>query len=592
MAVFIELVTEPLEDRFADYLKSHRGRDDRNRTTHAGRAIVRRPMRGIELKEDVYAAIRVVTACGKDVALFDSSTIQGENRNGYSNFMLQSVQESRMEKHQIIETFGEAYVFFFGESPRFLDCQAMLLNTHDFNWRAEWWANYDSAFRGTRLAELGARLYLFYDDVIVEGYLVSCRGVEQSDKPNTVAINFRIFVTNHSNVAFVMPPDNAQFPLRASAQIPQGIDVRSPHSAEELMDPGYLPASEVGNISDIVRQYAADNPELTSYDVNEFARVAHNVFMRPESIDINSREEPVPGLWFGGTDNVKYRSGNPIRSRIADNVDEFTGVLGQGEYNYNQNTESAMRSIIQRKFDIDDLQQRTIYACSCYGADADDPTVLKALGLGPGFGTARKQASFGAYASEVASKGMSGGTAVHTSVGNGFGGKQDPLSSVYGRPEGDTSDLADLPKFREGQGDMKYGYRSPYAGGPGYGVPGFGDTGGSGHGTALGATGDPGHRDPALFSGEGVSGAASAYERFTTPKQDATALTKGGPSVSTGTSGGASVLIGGNPTAFALISVEGTLDPSGEARQEPGFTSLPSFGTVCPSTTGTSYSLP
>ncbi len=551
-------------------------------------------MRGIEIKQDTYAAIRVVTSCGRDIELFDSSTTQGVNRNGYSNFMLQSVQEARSEKHQIIETFGEAYVFFFGESPRFLDCQALLLNTHDFNWRAEWWANYDASFRGTRLAELGARLYLFYDDVIVEGYLISCRGVEQSDKPNTVAINFRIFVTNLSNVAFITPPEYAIFPIRSSAQIPQGVDVRNPDAAEQLLSPDDpYASSEFGNISDIVREWGEQQSLATGKgaDTDEFGRVVHNLFMRPETIDINS-STPVPGLWTGGTDNVTYRTGNPLRGKIAENVDEFTEVLGQGGYAYHQNTESAMKSIIQRKFDIDNLQQRTIYACSCYGADIDDPAILKSLGLGPGFGTSKKQASFGAYASEVASSGRSGGTAAVTSVGNGFGGKQDPLSSVYGRPEGDSKDLASLPKFEEGQGDPTYGYKSPFATGPGFGGAGFGDAGGKGHGSALGETGDPGFKDPSLFTGEGVSDASSAYEKFTTPKQDATALTKGGPSISTGTSGGSNVLVGGNPTAFALISVEGTLDSSGEARQEPGFTSMASYGTQCPAETGPSYSLP
>lgn len=555
---------------------------------------MRRPLRGIEIKEDTYATIRVVTSCGRDVELFDSSTPQGVNRNGYSNFMLQSVQETRMEKHQIIETFGEAYVFFFGEAPRFLDCQAVLLNTHDFNWRAEWWANYDASFRGTRLAELGARLYLFYDDVIVEGYLISCSGSEQADKPNVVMINFRIFVTNHSNVAFIQPSENAMFPVRSSADVPQGVSLYSTTAAEELMEPeDPYASSEFGNISDIIREYAAQYGLEDRAEDLSFARTIHNLFMRPAVIDVNS-SQPVPGLWFGGTDNVTYRTGNPLRGLIAENIDEFTGVLGLSEFNYHQNIESTMKSVIQRTFDIDDLQQRTILACSCYGADLDNPAILNSLGLGPGFGTAKKQASFGAYASDVASRGRSGGTAASTSTGipTGFGGRQDPLSSVYGRPAGDARDLASLPKFEDGQGDLVYGYSSPYAGGPGYGRPGFGDAGGKGHGTALGETGDPGHKDPALFTGQGVANAAAAYEKFTTARQDATALTAGGPGISIGTSGGASVLIGGKPTAFALISVEGTLDPTGEARQVPGFVPVSSLGTQCPSQTGVSYSLP
>lgn len=594
MAVFIELVTEPLERRFEDYLRSHRGRDDKDRTIHAGRSIVRRPLRGIEVKEDIYAAIRVVTACGKDIPLYDSSTPQGENRNGYTNFILQSVQEAREEKHQIIETFGESFIFFFGENPRFLDCQALLINSHDFNWRAEWWANYNASMRGTRLAELGARLYLFYDDVIIEGYLLSCRGAEQADKPYTVAINFRIFVTNYSNVAFILPPENAKYPIRSSASIPEGVDLRSGTAAEDLLEPDDpYASSEFGSISEGIRDYAAREGLPEGVASVTYGRTVQNLYKRPDVIDVNaSTTEGMSGAWVSKTDNIIYRTGNPLRENIANNIDEFTGIFGMAAYPYHQNTVSALKSVMGRKFDVDDLQQRTIYACSCFGADIDDPEVVNSLGLGPGFGTAKKQASFSAYASSVASTGKSGGVPYSTSVGNGFGGRQDPLSSVYGRPDGDSRDLATLNKFQEGQGDPSYGYRSPYADGPGYGELGFGDIGGTGHGTGAGSGGDPGFKDPRLFTGEGIASAQAAYDRFTTPKEDSTALTKGGPGVSRGTSGGASVAVGGLPSAFALVSVEGTLSPAGDARSEPGFSSVPTFGVTCPVPGGTSYSLP
>lgn len=589
MAVFIELVTEPLEKRFEEYMKSHRGRDDKNRTTHAGRYIARRPMRGIEIKEDTVATIRVVTACGKDIELFDSSTYQGLSKTGYSNFLLQSVQEARMEKHQIIETFGEAFVFFFGESPRFMDCQAILLNTHDFNWRAEWWANYDAYFRGTRLAELGARIYLFYDDIIVEGYLMSCSASEQAGQPNQVNIQFRIFVTNYSNISFVEPPENAYFPVRGSATLPANVDpYNTVIGAGGTTGQGY---GSTRTISGGVRQYMEDNG-ITGDAATALEKTIRDLYLRRVGVDTDLAAGGADDPYVGLITDIAYREGGMMREKIAANVDEFTGLTGQGEYAYHQNIESAAKSILRRKLDVDDLQQRAVYACSCYGADIDDPDVINALGLGPGFGTAKKQASFSAYASAVASRGRSGGTAITTSVGNGFGGKQDPLNSVYGRPDGDSKDLATAYKFQEGQGDPTYGYRSPYGDGPGYGGSGFGDAGGTGHGSGAGSTGDPGFKDPSLFTSTGVAAAQSAYDRFMSARQDSTALTKGGPSVSMGTSGGASITVGGNPTAFALVSVQGTLDSSGQARGEPGFSALPSLGIMCPGSLGPSYSLP
>ena len=138
MAVFIELTTAPIEQQFKQVGKSLQGGTGSNR---AGRTTARRPTRGMEVKDDTYATLKVIKSDGKSVALVDSGSAGGANTEGYTNFLLQSVSESRMEKHQIIETFGASYVFFFGESPRFLDVNAQLLNSHDFNWEAEWWAN-------------------------------------------------------------------------------------------------------------------------------------------------------------------------------------------------------------------------------------------------------------------------------------------------------------------------------------------------------------------------------------------------------------------------------------------------------------------
>src|SRR5688572_3607223 len=167
MAIFIELVT----DAFEEVLNNQTARRSLSgQSSRAGNRVARRPTRGLEIKEDTYAAIKVILSDGGELQLVDSSSRDGGS-SGYSNFILQSVTEVRMEKHQIVETFGAAYIYFFGENPRFLDVQAHIINSHDFNWEAEWWENYEQNFRGTRLVEKGGRLYMFYDDNIVEGYM-------------------------------------------------------------------------------------------------------------------------------------------------------------------------------------------------------------------------------------------------------------------------------------------------------------------------------------------------------------------------------------------------------------------------------------
>jgi len=218
MAVFIELTVADLDRVFQNVLgKSKAG----SRRSGAGEPNVRRPMRGMEIKEDTYATIRVIRADGTELKLFDSSS-EGGTSSRYSNFIIQSVQDARMEKQQIVETFGEPYIYFFGEAPRFIDVNAVLLNSFDFNWRAEWWQNYNDYLRGTRLVEMGARCYLFYDDIIVEGFMVSCQAQEDAQNPLSVQMGFRMFVSNYANISFI---GDDTYPIHDNTVIPEAIKV-------------------------------------------------------------------------------------------------------------------------------------------------------------------------------------------------------------------------------------------------------------------------------------------------------------------------------------------------------------------------------
>jgi len=230
MAIFIELVTDAFEDVFRAQSANHQGGTG-GRSSRAGKTIVRRPVRGIEIKDDTYAYLKVIMANGRELPLLDSSSYTGSNAAGYTNFILQSVSEQRMEKHQIVETFGDSYVFFFGESPRFLDCQAVLINTHDFNWRAEWWHNYEHYLRGTKLVELGARCYMFWDDNVVEGYMLMAAANEVSEQPYTVSLQFRFFVTKYQNISL---NNVEQFPVRSSVFLPAGVELTQADAFDKL----------------------------------------------------------------------------------------------------------------------------------------------------------------------------------------------------------------------------------------------------------------------------------------------------------------------------------------------------------------------
>jgi len=209
MTVFIEATTDA-------YAVQRQQASEDYRTQFQSSASVRRPTRGYILKEQTYAIIRVMKADGTFLPIIDAAgeqIVQEENKaytTFYSNFFVQSIQEQRQEKQQIIDTFGDSYIFFFGESPRMLTVNGMLLNTADFNWRAEWWENYDKFFRGTKLVEMGARLYLIFEDVMVEGYMVAAQAQEAADNPQIIQFGFQMFVTGYVNMSTIGSPD---FPI-------------------------------------------------------------------------------------------------------------------------------------------------------------------------------------------------------------------------------------------------------------------------------------------------------------------------------------------------------------------------------------------
>lgn len=194
MAVFISVTTDSTESR----------RGEGNVLENAN---IRRPLRGLTLKEDTYGVIRVIGADGTDFPIFDSSSpnvVDGIGRSAYySNFLIQEIEDQRMEKQSVVETFGEDFIFFFGERPRFLNVSGLLINSKDFNWMNEWWANYDQYLRGTKLVEMNARMYLYFDDIVVEGYLISCTAKQAAPSMQLVPFQFQLFVCGYATLSQV-----------------------------------------------------------------------------------------------------------------------------------------------------------------------------------------------------------------------------------------------------------------------------------------------------------------------------------------------------------------------------------------------------
>lgn len=184
-------------------------------TTAVSQHFVRRPMRGLQIKDETFATLSV-NGPGRAPSLYNSALPENGQASFTSNFILQSVQESRMEKFQAITTFGAPYGFFFGEQPRMVQFQAVLLNTADFQWTVEWWENYESYLRGTKLTSRGMRAYMTYDDVVLEGYLTQAATMTSTSQPYQVDLTFGMWVTN---VSYLVSPGDRKAKVNI---VPQG----------------------------------------------------------------------------------------------------------------------------------------------------------------------------------------------------------------------------------------------------------------------------------------------------------------------------------------------------------------------------------
>ena len=157
---------------------------------------VRRPYRGIQIKPESFAVMSIVEYHNENKygsSLRNSSVDTSSSFT--SNFLVNSVSESRNEKHQPVSTFGKDYVYFFGEQPRQITFNVTLLNTENFRWEEEWWYNYEHHFRGTRLAANSEKLRIKVDETIIYGYMINCSSNKDSNNPHAISMTFTLHVT-------------------------------------------------------------------------------------------------------------------------------------------------------------------------------------------------------------------------------------------------------------------------------------------------------------------------------------------------------------------------------------------------------------
>lgn len=171
---------------------------------------------GIAIKPNTYATARIIDGGGTVINVLNdvgsprqSSPVSGtapglagaQLDKAWTDWILVSVHEERTEKTQIVETFGDTYVYAFGERPRVMSFSGALFNSVDFPWRAVFWENWDNYFRATKLIERNARMYITFDDVMVEGYPLNATADQFAQEPHMLNFRFNFLVTNYVNLS-------------------------------------------------------------------------------------------------------------------------------------------------------------------------------------------------------------------------------------------------------------------------------------------------------------------------------------------------------------------------------------------------------
>lgn len=120
----------------------------------------------------------------------------------YTKFLLESVQEAHVERSQIVETFGDWYIFFFGERPSTYQFSGTLINTRNANWVSDFKFYYDQYLRGTKCVENTARLILTYGGRQIEGFMTNMQTSTDAVMEAGAKVSFSVVVTRKTFLSF------------------------------------------------------------------------------------------------------------------------------------------------------------------------------------------------------------------------------------------------------------------------------------------------------------------------------------------------------------------------------------------------------
>lgn len=173
--------------------------NDANRQVAASRGSntdIRRPLDGIELADDTYATISLLSG-GE---LLNTSVAAGVSASN-ANLMVQSISFSVSEKHQRAQTFDTDRLFFFGQTLPSLRLEAITLDTPTFQWLQELYENYVSKISGSVSAESATKVQITSDDRVYTGYILEMSFTKSSQVRATANVSMSMSLTNLTHLS-------------------------------------------------------------------------------------------------------------------------------------------------------------------------------------------------------------------------------------------------------------------------------------------------------------------------------------------------------------------------------------------------------
>jgi hypothetical protein len=232
---------------------------------------VRRPTNGVSIKKDTYGCI-----------MYNGSVLNTSapgNQSSYDyNLLIQSFSMNRQEKSQVIETFGDHYVYMFGERAPTATISAYLLDTETFEWFQQFDINYQNAYRGTQLALSKNPINIVTSELNLVGYIDSVQYSQSATQdPYMVSVNIVMILERIEHLSDITIPkipktESSKYEIltKLSNQIEVGNTLNTKFKSifEEVAylsqleaNQGYIPTDLENGLNEIVKEYRSTQPK-------------------------------------------------------------------------------------------------------------------------------------------------------------------------------------------------------------------------------------------------------------------------------------------------------------------------------------------